>query len=318
MGEVGESDVRQAALLDPSAAALASRGPGKSLSRIAGLSAPSGKTSLAAVIGWPVKHSLSPVLHNAAFRAAGLDGLYLAFSVPPGQASAAVESMRLFGWLGLSVTMPHKAAVVQACDVLAPEVQTLGVANTLYWADGELTAANTDGIGFVAGLSEQLGVSPSGLRCAIVGSGGAAKAVALALSKAGAADVAVLARNRERAELTAAIAAPVGRLGRVTDLAEADLVINATPVGMAGANESKETPFSVDLLKPSSVVADLIYHPLETPLLLQAREAAIRCINGLPMLIHQAAAQFKLFTGVTADVTAMSRVLDAELQASSG
>jgi len=268
---------------------------------------------LAAVIGDPVRHSMSPTIHNAAFDACGVDGVYVALPVAAGHAGDAVSAMRLFDWFGMSVTMPHKADVMAACDKLTATAEMLGSVNCVYWNDGKIWGDSTDGDGFVRGLHDDLDVEPTGLSCVLVGAGGAAAAVARALHVAGAASVAVVNRTAEKAETVAALAGPVGSVGSPDALATADLVINATPLGMGSTNHVDAVPFDVSVLKPDAVVTDLIYYPNETRLLSAARARGLRAQNGLPMLIHQAAIAFEHWTGVPAPVAAMTEAVDAAL-----
>lgn len=279
------------------------------------LSAPSAGTRVAGIIGDPVRHSLSPVLHNAAFLELGIDWVYVAFEVPAGQGGAAVEAMRTLDLAGLSVTMPHKADVAAAVDLLGPVSARLGVANTVSWArttaEGRLVGESTDGEGFVDALGDE-GFDPAGRACLVLGAGGAARAVALALADAGASKVVTAARRPEAAGEVAALAGPAGRaleactpesLGEA--VAEADLVVNATPVGMA---EDPQLPLSIDpaWLRSDHFVADLIYAPATTPLIAAARRAGAAATNGLGMLIHQAGRQIELWTGRPAPLDAMS------------
>lgn len=264
---------------------------------------PTGTTSLAAVIGSPVRHSRSPAIHNAAFRALGLDWTYLAFDIAAGDAGRAIDAMRALGLGGLSVTMPHKDAVVDLVDELTDDARRLGAVNCVTPRAGRLVGDNTDGAGFIASLADA-GVSVDGRSCVVVGAGGAARAVILALARAGAAAVTVVNRTAARAEQAASLAGPVGRVGAVGDLAGADLVVNATSIGMGG---STDTPFDVALLRtdPPAVVADLVYVPLETPLLAAAAAVGATTVDGLGMLVHQAAVAFESWTGVAAPVDVM-------------
>ena len=170
---------------------------------------------VAAVIGDPVRHSRSPAIHNAAFAAAGIDWTFTAFEVPAGKGAEALEAMRILGLAGMSVTMPLKAEVAAAADTVDEEVEILAAANCIVpLDDGRLRAVNTDASGFVAGLQADAGVSPDGLRVALIGGGGAARAVAWGLAAAGAADVAVINRTETRAEAAASIANAADRGGR--------------------------------------------------------------------------------------------------------
>ena len=287
------------------------------------LSTPTAATRVAGVIGDPIEHSLSPVLHNAAFAELGIDWVYVAFHVAAGQGAAAVEAMRTLDLAGLSVTMPHKADVAGAVDVLGPTAAELGVVNTVSWSrnstDAELLGESTDGGGFLDALRGDDGFDPSGRACTVLGSGGAARSVTLALAGAGASRVTVAARRREPAAACAALAGSVGSSVTVAapvDIAdvirESELVVNATPQGMDG---SADLPFGLEpgWLKSSQFFADLIYAPATTALLSAARRAGASGSNGLGMLIHQAARQVELWTGRPAPLEAMSAAAVAAL-----
>ncbi len=270
--------------------------------------APTGSTRLAAVIGSPVRHSLSPVLHNAAFGAAGLDWVYVALEVPEGRVPEALAGMRALGIGGLSVTMPHKEAVAAACDRLSPDAAALGAVNCVVPDGDALVGHNTDGAGFVGALAAD-GIDPVGMACVVLGAGGAARAVALSLVRAGAAEVAIVNRTAARAEQAVAL---LGDRGRVVEpsaaaqaVAAAGLVVNATSVGM-GDPSPADLPVDPGALHAGQVVADIVYRPIETPFLREARAQGATGINGVPMLVHQAAVAFELWTGVTAPVAAMT------------
>jgi shikimate dehydrogenase len=277
-----------------------------------------GATRLAAVIGWPARHSLSPTILNAAFGAAGLDWVYVAFEVPEGRGADAVEAMRALGLGGLSVTMPHKAAVWAAVDERTPVAAELGAVNCVFWRGDRLVGDNTDGAGFLDALRDDQGIDLAGLRCVVVGAGGAGRAVAHALGRAGACDVAVLNRSPGPAAEAAALAGAHGRVGVPADVGAADLVVNATPVGMAGATLSEggqpeALPLDAGLLRPGLVVVDLIYHPLETPLLVAAAARGAVAVNGVGMLVHQAAHAFRRWTGLRPPIDVMAAATRREL-----
>ena len=262
---------------------------------------------VAAVIGSPVQHSLSPALHNAAFRAAGLDWVYVAFEVAPGRAPEALVSMRTLGLGGLSVTTPHKEDVAAAVDALAPAAAALRSVNTVVWSDGQLVGHSTDGDGFVASLAAS-GVSVGGRAVAVVGAGAAARSVVDALGRAGAGDLAIVNRTPARAAAAAALSS-VGRVGSAADIAGADVVVNATSVGLG----SDELPLDPAALRAGQVVADLVYHPLQTALLRAAAARGCTTIDGLGMLVHQAALQQQLWTGIAPDPATMRAAAEAEL-----
>jgi shikimate dehydrogenase len=274
----------------------------------------SGSTRLAAVIGLPVRHSLSPALHNAAFAARDLDWVYVALEVQVGGVPAALAGVRALGFGGLNVTMPHKEAVHDAVDVLDGPAAALRTVNAVVpLAGGRLAGHTTDGAGFVDSLQLDAGVDPSGMRVVVLGGGGAARAVVDALARAGAADIAVVNRSGDRAAQTAALAGAVGRVGGPHDIAAADLLVNATSVGMG----SDELPIDVSRLHSGLVVADLVYHPLRTALLGAAEAAGARCVDGLGMLVRQAARSFELWTQEAAPVEVMRAAALAELEARS-
>lgn len=267
---------------------------------------------MAAVIGSPVRHSLSPALHNAAFEAADLDWTYVAFEVAAGHGAAAVSAMRALDLAGLSVTMPHKSDVAAAVDRLSPAAAELGAVNCVAWDSGQLVGHNTDGDGFIDALRLDLGVEPSGCRVVVLGAGGAARAVVRALAAAGAAEVVVVNRTAARAEAAAALAGAAGRIGSMADVAVSDIVVNATPVGMGDPVEDG-LPVPVRALRSEQVVTDLVYQPLVTPLLRAAADCGATTLNGVGMLLYQAARSFRLWTGVDPRIDAMRAVLAENL-----
>jgi shikimate dehydrogenase len=261
-----------------------------------------GSTRVAAVIGDPVRHSLSPVLHNAAYRELGLDWVYVAFEVPDGGTRGALEAMRMLDLAGLSVTMPHKSAASACCDELSPDAAALHSVNTVSMGDhGRLVGESTDGEGFMRSLRDA-GHDPTGASVVVLGAGGAARAVARALGRAGA-RVVVCARKPDAAAVAAGLAAgtavPWDERSRVA--AEAAFVVNATPVGMG----AEELPLPLEALHAGQVLADLVYHPLETALLRGARDRGAVVVDGLGMLVHQAALQIERWTGRAAPIAAM-------------
>ena len=259
------------------------------------------------MLGHPVRHSLSPVLHNAAFAEVGLDWAYVAFDVPEGGCPGAVEGARALGLCGLSVTMPHKRAAALACDELTPAAAELGVANTIVRRGDRLVGDATDGPGFVASL-RAAGHDPAGRDCLLLGAGGAAACVAQALAGAGAARVGVMARRPEAARQVMALAGTSGAMADGDEIGGADLVVNATSVGMRGTTGEGASPLGLDLtrLRPGQVVADLVYSPLRTPLLVAAEAAGATPVDGLGMLVHQAALAFELWTGIKAPLGVMA------------
>lgn len=234
-----------------------------------------------------------------------MDWTYLAFDVALGDGGSAVEAMRALRLGGMSVTMPHKADVAAGVDRLTPDAQALQAVNCVTWDSGELVGHNTDGAGLVASLESDDVFRVSGRSCYVVGAGGAARSVVRALAEAGAAEIVVVNRTAAKAATTAELAGTIGRVGHAKDARNADLVINATSVGMAGTPGAHELPVEVSMLHSGHTVVDLVYHPLQTPLLRAAAEAGAHTVGGLGMLVHQAALQFELWTGVAAPLEVM-------------
>ena len=270
-----------------------------------------GATRVAAVIGSPVRHSLSPALHNAGFAASGLDWRMLAFEVAAGDGAAAVAAMRTLGIAGLAVTMPHKADVAAAVDELDPSAAMLRSVNTVVLRDdGSTLGASTDGPGFVDSLAAA-GFAVAGRRVVVLGAGGAARSIVAALGAAEAADVALVNRTPDTAEACAALA-PVARVGSTADVDAADLLVNTTPVGMGSDGG---LPVDPSVLRPDLAVCDIVYHPLDTPLLAAARELGAQTIDGLGMLVHQAVYQQVLWTGRAPDPAVLRAAAETALAA---
>ncbi len=264
-----------------------------------------GQSRIAGVIGWPVDHSRSPRLHGYWLDQLGIDGAYVPMAVPPDRLTEALNGLSALGFRGANVTVPHKTAALDACDSLDAAARAIGAVNTLVaGADGSLSGMNTDAMGFLANLRQECGFEPAGKRAVVLGAGGAARAVVWALADAGAASVAVVNRTLVRAEaLAAAFAGPVqAHAWPALDeaLAGADLLVNATSLGMQGG-----APLDVDLtpLGADAVVNDIVYTPLETQLLQAARRRGLTAVDGLGMLLHQAVPGFERWFGVRPDVT---------------
>ncbi len=265
----------------------------------------SAATAVVGVIGDPVAHSLSPLLHNTAFAEWGLDWVSVGFPVASGQAPTALSGARALGVRGLSVTMPHKEAVAAWVDRRSPLADRLGAVNCVIFGDQGALGDNTDGAGLVAALRRGGRFDPEGGRCLVVGGGGAARAVVAGLADAGAAEVVVVNRSASRAASAAALAGPVGRVGQPPDVAQCTLVVNATPLGMDGGPSG--WPLDPALLTRDHVVVDLVYQPTATPWLEAARARGATVANGLGMLVHQAALQLAAWTGLDPPVEAMWR-----------
>lgn len=259
----------------------------------------SGATRVAGVVGSPVNHSLSPLIHNAWLEAAGVDGVYVAFPCGAGRFAAFVEGLRGGTVAGLNVTVPFKEEALAATDEATPRAARAGAANLLVFrADGTVWADNTDGEGLMGALAVQApGLKVQGGPVVVLGAGGAARGAAAALLEAGASDVRIVNRTLARAEaLAEAVSGPVSVFG-ADDAAAFDgagLVVNATTLGLGGGAGPK-VPFA--RLAPGAAVMDMVYRPLETDLLARGRAAGLIGVDGLEMLIHQAAPSFEAFFG---------------------
>jgi shikimate dehydrogenase len=283
-----------------------------------------GETRVAGVIGWPVRHSLSPPMHNAAFAALGLNWVYVPFGVQPERVGEAMAAIRALDLAGLNATIPHKMAVLPHLDELGPEAEALQAANTIIHRAGRLIGRNTDGEGFLRSLRE-LGGEVTGKRVALIGAGGSARSVALAVCQAGATGLSIVNRTVARAE---ALAEMIGALvpswpvaavalegpeaqGAVT---EAEVVIDSTAVGMYPHHEVPPVA-PAEWLRAEQIVCDLTYNPRLTTLLKAAEGRGARTLDGTGMLVHQGALAFEYWTGQTAPVEVMREALLAGLQA---
>jgi shikimate dehydrogenase len=269
---------------------------------------------VAALIGSPVAHSLSPVIHQAAFDAAGVEWTYAAFDVAAGCGPEAIAAMRVLGIAGLSVTMPHKHDVATVVDRLDPAAEALGSVNTVSWDRDDVVGSSTDGAGFVASLAAD-GVEIAGADVAVIGAGGAARSVIDALGRAGAASIRIVNRTTARAESASQLAA-VASVGASDDITAAHVVVNASSVGMGvdpAAADADDLPCDPALLHAEQVIVDLVYHPLQTAWLYRAERVGARTIDGLGMLIHQAALQQQTWLGERPDVDVMRRAAEAAL-----
>jgi shikimate dehydrogenase len=282
-----------------------------------------GETRVAGVIGWPVRHSLSPPMQNAAFAALGLNWVYVPFAVAPERVGEALGALRGLDLAGLNVTIPHKAAVLPYLDELAPGARLLGGANTIVHREGRLVGYSTDGEGFLRSLQEA-GEEVAGKRVTLIGAGGSARAVGLALCQAGVAGLTVLNRTVEKAEgLVAALAemAPgsqvaaggLGEAGARAAVSEAEIVIDSTAVGMYPHQEVAPV-VPGEWLQPGQRVCDLTYNPRETVLLKAARAQGARTLDGTGMLIYQGALALELWTGQVAPVAVMREALLERLE----
>lgn len=277
-------------------------------------------TRLLAVFGDPIEHSLSPAMQNAAISALGLDYVYLAFQVTSSQLIQALAGVRSMGISGVNLTIPLKQAASALVDELSDDASDAGAVNTVVNRDGRLVGHNTDGEGFVASMRDDLDLDPRGLRVCVLGSGGAARGVALRLAKEGVHSIAFAARSTERADSLSAllnyrypscsteVASLCDRVQLKRVLASSDLLINATPVGMyPRAGDSLDLDLAY--LPKHACVADLIYNPAKTVLLRDAESLGHRTMNGAGMLAHQGALALRLWTGADPDVEIMRSIV---------
>jgi len=268
------------------------------------------------LLAHPAGHSLSPAMHDAALQACDIDDRYLALDVPPERLEAAVAGLRASDVAGANVTIPHKRAVLRWLDERTDVARAVGAVNTIVRTERGLLGDNTDGDGFLRALAE-LDVVPAGLPAVVLGAGGAARAVVLALLRAGA-RVQVHNRTPARAErLVAELVGrgtvyAVGREGLEPAVRSARLLVQATAAGMEGAAEGA-LPLPEGLLPDAGAVVDLVYRPRETPLLARARAAGLTVQNGLPMLVHQGALAFERWFGREAPVDVMRRAAEEAL-----
>ncbi len=265
----------------------------------------SGATRKAGVIGWPVGESLSPVIHNAAFRALGLDWVYVPLPVPPGGLRDALRGLEALGFSGANVTMPHKTESAELIANLSEDAERLAAVNTVVVGKDGLVGHNTDVPGFERFLRRDADFDPAGKRALLYGAGGAARACALALARGGLAELDLVVRDASRADgVSRAIEGSDTRLrafpfGEVPPVSPS-LIVNATPLGAAAG------ALPLPGIGEDTVVVDLLYRPAVTPLLATARAAGARTFGGLGLLLHQAALSFELWTGRQAPLDAMS------------
>jgi len=272
-------------------------------------------TKVAAVIGDPVAHSMSPAIHNAAFEACGLDWIYVAFQVAPDEIGRAMAGMRALGIRGLSVTIPHKVSIIGHLDELDELARWVGSVNTVVNHDGQLIGTTTDGQGALEAF-RAAGETTRGRRVVILGSGGAARAIAFAVARdATPSHLIILGideaeRDRLGTELShkTGISVDRGGLDRLDEaLHEAQVLIQPTPVGMHPRSDESLVP--ARLLHAGLVVFDAVYNPPETRLLSDAVRSGAKAIRGVGMFVHQAAAQFRLWTGKPPPVDVMEKVV---------
>ncbi|MBI3399741.1 MAG: shikimate dehydrogenase [Deltaproteobacteria bacterium] len=274
-----------------------------------------GKTKILGIFGYPIEHTISPAMHNAVIKALCLDMVYLPFEVKPLQLKEAVNGIKGLGILGINITIPHKEAAIKFLDDVSEEAQLIGAVNTILNKEGRLIGHNTDGYGYFASLNEECNFNPKDKNIVILGAGGAARGIAAALAKKGAAKITIANRTIARAiSLVKAFKKkfPSTKFRAIgldknilkTCFQDINLLINTTSVGMK-QKQALKTP--LDALARTAIVSDIVYNPLETLLLKKAERLGLTTHGGLGMLIHQGARSFKLWTGIDAPTEVMRK-----------
>ena len=273
-----------------------------------------GTTKIVGIIGYPVKHTLSPLMHNSAFRHAGLDYVYIPMEVQPADLKRAVQSMKWLNITGINVTVPYKEEVLSYLDEILTDAGTIGAVNTIHNSNGRLLGYNTDGEGFIASLKNEGKVKTEGKRVVLFGAGGAGRAIGIKLAGAGISAIHIYDIDLIKLEaLTKHIKKTYPKSNvcaiQARELKEvvrnADVLINATPIGMRRGDPCVVEP---ELLHKKLFVFDVVYNN-ETKLLKEARKRGIKAINGLGMLVHQGALSFKIWTGREAPFEIMKKAV---------
>jgi shikimate dehydrogenase len=272
-----------------------------------------GQPKLVGIIGYPLGHSVSPAFQQAAFDHLGLPYLYERWETPPSGLQPRVAGFREGGTVGANVTVPYKEKVIQLLDELDPLARQIGAVNTIAVRDGLLIGHNTDAPGFLWALREKGGFNPRGKRAFVLGAGGSAKAVAVALLQAGAVAVQLSNRTEARAKALVETLRERSEAGGVTVAVAAwgtvpedvDLIVNATTMGMRGGPSPDESPLEEAKFPGSAMACDLVYNPADTPFLESARRAGAATMGGLPMLVYQGALSFQLWTDVEPPIDVM-------------
>ena len=268
---------------------------------------------IACVLGQPVAHSLSPAIHNDCFEHVAVNARYFSCDVSPKNLEYMVRSLQSQHFLGASVTMPHKETVLALCDTVSPRAHALSSVNTLIpQSDGSLYGDSTDGAGCVDALAHH-GVQLQGKSVLVIGAGATARACIEAFSHTNVSRIGVMNRSKDRAHEAVQLATGKGHIAQLSDVPEVDVIIHTTPIGMKQGVPAGETPLPKDLLRSHHVVLDAVYQPLETQLLLDARNSGAQAIDGLWMLVYQAKAQQLLWTGSNPDPMRMRFAAEREL-----
>ena len=277
-------------------------------------------TKRAGIIGFPVSHSVSPALQQAAFDYHGIEARYEYWETTPEALAERIASLRDPGVLGAQVTVPHKQEALAFVDAVTDDVRALGAVNVIANDNGTLAATNTDVTGFVRALREDAGADLRGKRVLLLGAGGAARAIVLGLAREGIASLAIANRTAQRALDVAAVAAgmvsrieaiPLSPEALASEAANADLIVNSTTLGMTGVGGP--APLAARAIPPAALVYDIVYNPPDTPLLLEAKAAGAQTLGGLAMLVYVGAEAFEQWTGLKAPVDVMMAAAEKAL-----
>lgn len=279
----------------------------------------SGRTAVFGIFGYPVEHTFSPGMHNAAFATIGLNGCYVPFAVHPESLGNAIRSIIPLGIRGVNITVPHKEKVLPFLDELSEDASLIGAVNTIEVVRGRLIGHNTDGRGFVRSLRDDAGFRPKGKAFLLVGTGGAARAISFSLALAGAGTILLYDIDTAKAEKLArdvrtrtgirakALKADVLR----TSASDVDAIINATPLGM---KRGDPLPIARDLVRAGHLICDLVYNPPATRLLTAARSRGAETLSGIGMLLYQGVIAFEIWTGKKAPVSIMRQALARQMR----
>ncbi len=281
----------------------------------------SGKAKLVGVLGYPVEHSLSPPMQNAAVAAAGIDAVYIPMAVAPDDLGTVVNGLRAAGFVGVNVTIPHKVNALRLVDELSASAEMVGAVNTLHFVEDKVLGYNTDGTGFLQSLAVA-GVEPAGLTVTVLGAGGAARSIALHLAMAGVERINLINRTYDKAgELAAVVNSHLGTNPHSVArphpwderslrecLSHSQLLVNTTPVGMS-SHSPGQSPVQTQWLHQELVVYDTVYNPLRTELIQQAEQAGCLALSGSEMLVMQGAESFRIWFGQEPNVDEMRRAL---------
>jgi shikimate dehydrogenase len=279
----------------------------------------SGKTTIYGIFGHPVKHTFSPGMHNSAFKKLDMDACYVPFAVPPENLEDAVRAVVPLGLRGVNITVPHKERVLAFLDELSEEARLIGAVNTIEVRAGRLIGHNTDGRGFLRSIREHGGMDPKGKNFLFIGSGGAARAVGFSLALAGAAAIVFRDIDARKASLlandirekTGVSAVTISRDALPRHAADADCLINASPLGLKGTDP---LPIPAELIERKHLVCDLVYNPPETALLKMAKKRGAKRLSGLGMLLYQGVIAFEIWTGKKAPVLIMKNALTRQIR----